>query len=233
MITLWRTCNRATATFLWFSNLAITAKPPASPRYTDDFRCFTASFTNIHRLSADTHSQRGNKLRIGRMSANQVSRKKIPTFDLFARPGRFLFCFGFFPSKPRSSPSPQDALTSCGSGKTRTHATHKWVKPFPRRGGFPANRSWVWSHPRLFKNSFRLFQLCSHLIFLTPPTVWWKHKHWRRFALHELFTYDLPCDFFYVFLSMWDCFSYQSRQTNWNEMKLLILLCWNQFPHSI
>lgn len=35
--------KRATGTGLWFSHLAITAKPPTSPRCTDDFRRFTTS----------------------------------------------------------------------------------------------------------------------------------------------------------------------------------------------
>lgn len=144
------------ATFLWFSNLAIAEKPPASARRTDGFRRRAAS----SQTSSDqpTDSRAAHRLWICCTSTNQNRENS-----------QHLICF-FLLSQMHS----RAASRVRESRALMLH--HKWVKPFPQgigAGGIPTNpRSPVWSHPKMQggKKIPSVFSSSSHLTFLTPNT---------------------------------------------------------------
>lgn len=142
------------ATFLWFSNLAIAEKPPASARRTDGFRRRAAS----SQTSSDrpTDSRAAHRLWICCTSTNQNRENS-----------QHLICFFRFPKCTREQhPGSGKAGHSCYTINGLNHFLREWGGR-----GIPTNpRSPMWSHPKMQgkKKIPSVSSSSSHLIFLTP-----------------------------------------------------------------
>lgn len=108
--------------------------------------------TNIYSLSADSHTEWGNKLQL--CYKKKKKKKCPPMFDLLAHLGHFMHWNSYSCGLKESS---WVRLKLCKS------ASHKWVKPFPQRGGFPAPHAECGLTPE-FKKFLVPLWIRSHLI---------------------------------------------------------------------